>query len=145
MKGYVCLFVLLFSGVMMAQTNSADEQAVLNIENAWLQAEQQRDIPALQSIIAEGFAGSGPNGAAIDKEMIINIPEGAHPFDKTRLMDVSAKTFGTSAVVYGKMVTTNPQDPPVMRFAMFYVKRAGQWKMVAAQLVPVSAASGSNE
>lgn len=137
MKGYVCLFLLLCCGTLLAQ-NGPDQEAVLKTENAWLRAEQQGDIPALQSIIADEFVGSGPNGATIDKEMITNVPEGAHPFDKAKLTDVSASVFGPSAVVFGKIETTNPQDPPVMRFAMFYLKRAGQWKMVAAQLVPVS-------
>ena len=140
MKVYVCLFMLLFAGVLFAQSSApkSEEEAVLKTESAWLEAEQKSDVLALQSIIADEFVGSGPNGATIDKEMIVSIPEGAHPFEKSKLTDVSAKIFGMSAVVFGKLQTTNPQDPPVMRFAMFYVKRGGQWKIVAAQLVPVS-------
>jgi len=137
MKGYVCLFVLLLSGALLAQSIPNSEEAVLKTETAWLQAEQQRDIKTLQSIIAGDFVGSGPNGATIDKEMITSIPEGATPFKKTKLTNLSAKVFGFTAVVFGKLETTDPNDPPVMRFAMFYAKRDGQWQMIAAQLVPV--------
>jgi len=139
MKGYVCLFFVLVSCNLLAQSRtSSGEEAVLKTTQSWLEAEQQKDVPALQRIISDDFVGSGPGGSTIDKEMIVNMPEGAKPFNKTKLTSLSAKVFGVSAVVFGKLETTDPSDPPVMRFSMFYVKRGGDWKMVAAQLVPAA-------
>jgi len=138
MKGYVCLFALLLAcgASALAQTNS-EEAAVLKAERSWLQASQSNDVGTLKEIIADDFVGSGPGGNTITKEMITSIPEGAPPFSNTKLSDMSVKVFGSTAVVFGKIASTNPVDPPITRFAMFYQKRSGQWKMIAAQLVPI--------
>jgi len=139
MKGYVCLFALLFGLAMAAQTNSQSaEQEVLKTTNTWLQASQTKNIDTLKQIIADDFVGSGPGANTVDKEMITSIPEGATPFDKSKLTDLTAKVFGNTAVVFGKLSSTNPVDPAVTRFAMFYARRSGEWKMIAAQLVPVA-------
>jgi len=146
MKGYVCLFVLLVSSALMAQSNNvnSEEEAVLKTERAWLAASQKNDIATLKSIIADDFVGSGPGGNLLSKEMITGVPEGAPPFDKSTLTEMSAKVFGNTAVVFGKLASTNPADPTTTRFAMFYAKRGGEWQMVAAQLVPVPASNDTN-
>lgn len=145
MKGYVCLLMLFLATTLVAQSKAAgsQEEAVIKTTDAWLHAEQQRDIPSLQQIIGDDFVGNGPGGAMIDKDEVLSIPENAHPFDKAKIVGASAKVFGPSAVEFGRIETTDSADPPAMRFAMFYVKRAGEWRMVAAQLVPIPAEKGT--
>ena len=46
------------------------------------------------------------------------------------------KAFGKTVVVFGKLVDSGNKTHQI-RFSMVYVKRADQWKMVAAQLVPI--------
>lgn len=138
MKGYVCLVVLLLAGVSIAQTTqTSEEQAVLKVQQTWLVASQAKDSATLHKILADSFVGCPPGGGLVDKEMVANVPEGDTPFDHQKLTDLSVKVFGTSAVVFGKLVSTKPEDKSInTRFAMFYVKRAGEWQLAAAQLVP---------
>jgi hypothetical protein len=55
-------------------------------------------------------------------------------FTNAHFVSLSAKIIGNTAVVFGNMITTG--DPTALRCAMVYAKRAGTWKMIAAQLVP---------
>lgn len=137
MKGYVCLFLLLTGTTVFAQSNgSPAEAAVLSVQRQWLEASQKGDGEALRQIIDDRFVGSTPDNQIINKQSLFP-PKGSEPtFTNTHFANLNAKVIGDTAVVFGNMVIAG--DPAVLRFAMVYAKRAGTWKMIAAQLVPVS-------
>lgn len=141
MKGYVCLFVLLVSSALLAQSNGwPEEAAVLGVQQQWLQASQKGNTETLLQIIDDSFVGSTPNNKIINKQSLFP-PKGNDPvFTNTHFVNLSATVIGDTAVVFGGMITTG--DPTSLRCAMVYAKRAGAWKMIAAQLVPVSEAKG---
>ncbi len=138
MKGYVCLSLLFVSGFAFAQSAAtSDENAVLQVQQRWLEASQKGNDTVLQEIIDDRFVGSTPNDQVIVRSELFP-PSGSPPvFTNTRFADLSANVIGNTAVVFGKMVTTGT-NPQTLRCAMFYIKRGGDWKMIAAQLVPVS-------
>jgi len=137
MKGYVCLFVLLVAIAGLAQSNGlSDEAAVLSVQQQWLEASQKGNGEALRQIIDDGFVGSTPNNQIINKQNLLP-PNGNEPiFAKTHFVGLNAKVNGDTAVVFGGMITAG--DRTSLRCAMVYAKRAGAWKMIAAQLVPVA-------
>ena len=137
MKGYVCLFLLLVSTALFAQSNATPEEAaVLRVQQQWLEASQKGNGEALSQIIDDSFAGSSPDNHIINKQSLFP-PSGSEPmFTNTHFASLNARVIGNTAVVFGSMITTG--DPTVLRCAMVYTKRAGAWKMIAAQLVPVS-------
>lgn len=137
MKGYVCLFFLLIGTALFAQSNAIPEEtAVLRIQQQWLEASQKGNSEALRQIIDDSFVGSTPDNHIIDRQSLFP-PSGREPmFANTRFASLRAKVIGNTAVVFGNMITTG--QPTVLRCAMVYAKRAGTWKMIAAQLVPVS-------
>ena len=137
MKGYVCLFVLLVAAAAFAQSNaSPDETAVLSVQRQWLEASQKGDVETLRQIIDDSFVGNTPNNHIISKQTLFP-PSGSGPmFANTRFVNLTARVMGDTAVVFGGMITTD--DPTGMRCAMVYTKRAGTWKMIAAQFVPVT-------
>jgi hypothetical protein len=137
MKGYVCLFLLLVATAAFAQSNdSPDEAAVLSAQRQWLEASQKGNTEVLRQIIDDSFVGSTPNNQIIDKQSLFP-PSGNKPmFSNTHFEGLNAKVMGDTAVVFGSMITSG--DPTSLRCAMFYAKRSGTWKMIAAQLVPVS-------
>lgn len=139
MKGYVCLFLLLVATTVFAQSDaSPDEAAVLGVQQQWLDASQKGNRDALRQIIDDSFVGSTPTNQIINKQSLFP-PKGSEPmFADTHFVDLKAKVIGDTAVVFGGMVTTG--DPTSLRCAMVYGKRAGAWKMIAAQLVPVAGA-----
>lgn len=136
MKGYVCLFLLLV-GTAFAQSNgSPDEAAVLGIQRQWLEASQKGNGEALRQIIDDSFVGSTPDNHIINKQSLFP-PSGSEAmFSNTHFVGLKARVIGDTAVVFGGMVT--PGEPTSLRCAMVYTKRSGTWKMIAAQLVPVS-------
>ncbi len=144
MKGYVCLFFLLIGVTAFAQSNgSPDEVAVLSIQRQWLEASQKGNGEALRQIIDDNFVGSTPDNHIINKESLFP-PSGSGPmFANSRFVDLSAKVIGNTAVVFGSVITTG--NPTALRCAMVYARRAGTWKMIAAQLVPTSETKDAGE
>lgn len=139
MKGYFCLFLLLVGAALFAQPQATpEESAVLRVQRGWLEASQKGNGEALCQIIDDSFVGSTPDNTIINKRSLFP-PGGSEPmFANTHFLNLSAKVIGDTAVVFGEMVTAGDQS--ALRCAMVYRKRAGTWKMIAAQLVPVSEA-----
>jgi hypothetical protein len=139
MKGYVCLFLLLVGTAVLAQSNAAPEEtAVLQVQQQWLEASQKGDGAALRQMIDDSFVGSTPDNHIINKQSLFP-PSGSEPmFSNTHFVSLNARVIGNTAVVFGNMITNG--QPTGLRCAMVYTKRAGAWKMIAAQLVPVSEA-----
>jgi ketosteroid isomerase-like protein len=137
MKGYVCLFLLLVGTMLFGQEKATpEESAVLQLQRQWLEASQKGNGEALHQIIDDSFVGSTPDNHIVNKQSLFP-PSGSEPmFTHTHFVSLNASVIGDTAVVFGSMVTTG--DPKALRCAMVYRKRAGTWKMIAAQLVPVS-------
>lgn len=137
MKGYVCLFLLSVATAVFAQSNgSPDEAAVLSVQRQWLEASQKGNGEALGQIIDDSFVGNTPDNHIINKQSLLPSTGSGPLFANTRFVSLTAKVVGDTAVVFGGMITTG--DPTSFRCAMVYAKRAGTWKMIAAQLVPVT-------
>jgi hypothetical protein len=137
MKGYVCLFLLLVGTALFAQSNATPEEAaVLRVQQQWLEASQKGNGEALRQIIDDSFVGNTPDNHIINKQSLFP-PSGSEPtFTNTHFVSLNATVIGNTAVVFGSMITTG--DPTSLRCVMVYRKQAGTWKMIAAQLVPVS-------
>ena len=137
MKGYVCLFLLLISTSLFAQSNATPEEtAVLRIQQQWLEASQKGNGEALSQIIDDSFVGSTPDNHIINRQSLFPPSGSERMFTNSHFASLSAKVIGNTAVVFGSMITAG--DPTALRCAMVYAKKAGTWKMIAAQLVPVS-------
>ena len=144
MKAYVCLTVLLVGTTLFAQPNATpEESAVLQLQQQWLDASQKGNGEALRQIIDDSFVGSTPDNHVIHKQSLLP-PRGSNPmFANTHFVSLNAKVIDNTAVVFGNLIANG--DPTVLRCAMVYAKRAGAWKMIAAQLVPVSETKNARE
>jgi hypothetical protein len=122
---------------LFAQSNASPEQtAVLAVQRQWLEASQKGNGEVLRQIIDDSFVGSTPDNHIINKQSLLP-PTGSKPtFDNTHFTGLHATVIGNMAVVFGQMIT--PGEPTSLRCATVYRKEAGRWKMIAAQLVPVS-------
>ena len=139
------LGVLVIVGVCcaaLAQTSAPTkgdvEEEVARVQKLWLEPEQHGDAAALDRILGDDFVGSGPGGNLLQKSDLVVAAPGSQPkgFLNQNLADTTVKAFGKTVVVFGKLVDPSDKTHQV-RFSMVYTKRADQWKMVAAQLVPV--------
>lgn len=144
MKVYVGVILLFVGATLFAQPQTTpEESAVLQLQQQWLDASQKGNSEVLGQIIDDSFVGSTPNNQIINKQTLIP-PRGNQPmFTNTHFVNLNAKIIGDTAVIFGSMITTG--DPTALRCTMVYAKRSGSWKMIAAQLVPVSEAKDGRE
>jgi hypothetical protein len=66
--GGVLLLAVLLMGAQAAQTAADKSQSVINLENAWNQAEARHDGGALKLLLAETFVYTDYDGSLMDRD-----------------------------------------------------------------------------
>lgn len=123
-----------------AELKDSSEQAVLQVIQTWLEADEHQDRSTLNKIIGDDFVGTAPRGRVVNKRDII--PEegttGGHGLS-IRAQDIKVRILGDTAIAIGRGLpkTQGPEARPELRFTVVFVKRADHWQMVAAHLSPV--------
>ena len=112
------------------------EQAVLQLTNEWLAAEERHDRAALQRIIADDFQGTAPRGNTVFKEDVIPIEGSQSGGLALTTSDVKARIFGDTAIVTARGVQ-KAGEKRELRFTVVFAKRDGRWQMVAGHLSAV--------
>ena len=147
----VFLLLAIAATIVFTQTNSAPkaaeqnaEQAVLQITNDWLAAEERHDRAALQRIIADDFQGTAPFGNTVFKEDVL--PEEGQQSDGLALTtsDVKGRVFGDTAVVTAHGIP-KVGEKREMRFTVVFLKRDNRWQMVAGHLSAVPKREGGGQ
>jgi len=107
---------------------------VLQLVQAWLNAESEGDSAALDKLIADDFLGTGPGGNILNKTDIVPPGGGERPkMPKSRLKESTVRVFGNTAVVMGSVAyKTLPQ--PGFRFTLVFLNRGQRWQIIAAHL-----------
>ena len=129
-----------------ARQVSKAEQEVRNLERAWLDAYEKRDVEAMASIVADDFAITFPDGATQSKAQLIEGLKRPHnpatPSPKFYTEDVQARTYGDIVILTGRVVTEYQRDGETIReqsrYTDTYVKRRGRWQVVASHLSNVA-------
>jgi len=116
--------------------DSADaRQTILRLEEAWKVAQRNTDTSAFARLLAPDFTFIGTSGSLRDRAGYAGsrtgswIPQGA-TFTVT---DLRVRIYGATAVVTGREHTTGPRFTGSTRFTHVWVRRRGDWQMVAAQ------------
>jgi ketosteroid isomerase-like protein len=136
------LFVSLLLAVpprLAAQTKPPDaEQArLLGLENAWARAIKQKDISALQMMLAPELVYIDYDGVLMNKaEYLFSVQSLTLRPQRVVNESVSARLFGKSAVVTGVYRENGKKDgkPYVLRerFTDTWVRRGESWMCVAS-------------
>ena len=139
-----CLILLtLFvgGGHVLAQDDAS--QSVQKLERAWLDAYEQLDAKAMDTIVADDFTITFPNGAMQTKPQIIASLKSPRPADgrsmKFRTEEVQPRAYGDVVILVGIVVTEYKRDGKTVsesrqRYTDTYVKRNGRWQVVASHL-----------
>ena len=116
--------------------DSADaRQTILRLEDEWKVAQRNTDTSAFARLLAPDFTFIGTSGSLRDRAGYAGsragswIPQGT-TFTVT---DLQVRIYGSTAVVTGRENTTGPRFTGSTRFTHVWVRRPGEWKMVAAQ------------
>ena len=141
-KTWLTVLILIAScGYATAQDSAV--QSVQKLERAWLDAYEQRDVKAMDEIVADDFVITFPDGSMQTKSQIINslrmAGKSARPSPKFHTEEVQARAYGETVILRGRVVTEYQRDGQTMskeqqRYTDTYVKREGRWQVVASHL-----------
>ena len=121
---------------------NSDEDIVRNLSNAWNNAYVERDIMALEKILADDWVCIDGSGDLIGKLDLLERVRLSPGFLKDALFDeISVKMLDGAAVVSGTLSgILNDEDGSfelVQRFMRIFAKRGGAWQAVATQVTVV--------
>jgi uncharacterized protein (TIGR02246 family) len=129
-----------------AQQTAADgapaEQAVRQLERAWLDAYEKFDAEAMDRIVSEDFVITHPNGKMQTKEQLMKMIRGPKPpsAGPMRLFteDVQPRVYGDTVILRGRVITEMQKDGQPhrdeSRYTDVYVQTNGRWRVVASHL-----------
>ena len=131
---------LLTLALAEANVNSAEqtpraENEVVGLVRDWLSAETRNDRGTLDRIVADDFLGTAFGGNIVTKPDILP-PDGSaeRGWPKSVLRESTARIFGTTGVVMGRVAVEDPELPGEFRFTIVCIKGQRGWQMVAAHL-----------
>jgi ketosteroid isomerase-like protein len=136
-----CLLVLAVSILVVGQEKrrlSDDEGRILALETAWNHAEQNKDVAALEQLLASTLAYIDYDGSLRTKAQFLADAksDSLHPEQITN-DEMTAHVYGDAAVVTGiyreKGISKGKPYSRRGRFTDTWVKENGTWQCVASQ------------
>jgi len=145
MKAIRVIFVVIFAaccavGQTMnqeANRNTGVEQELRSLENQWQEALTRRDVAMLDRLMSDDYVLTTVGGEVVNKARVLAEVKSAHATADVRNTEVAVRVYGDVAIVTGLVLISgkfNDKDVSTRsRYIKVYVKRQGQWRVVAAQ------------
>jgi len=142
----MALLLALAGGTLDAQRKlpvSADESKIMALESAWNLSEEQKDVNALDQMLAATFVYTEFDGSFSDKTQFLKgIKSSAISSDQIINQDVAVSLYGDSAVVTGIFKERGIESGKTFsrhgRFTDTWVRQNGIWLCVASQATLIS-------
>jgi hypothetical protein len=128
MKRTLWVVWLLFSVALFAQAAPQNplEQAVLKLEQEWVEALIKADTAKLETLYADTLVYTHSSGSVDDKaKYLANLKAGGTKYLSINRDDIKVNLYGDTAVVTDSTVDA--------RMLHVYAKVKGRWQMVAHQ------------
>jgi hypothetical protein len=115
-----------------------EERRVLAVEDEYVAAEVSRDEEALRRLVDDRFVQNSPNGTTSGKEALIQAVLRMRMAGQT-VRERSVLIEGDLALIFGtadmRFADPGKEDRiSSLRYTATYVKRNGQWRMLALQM-----------
>lgn len=130
-----------------ALTATPDPQAeaeLRQLERAWLDAYDNNDAAAMESILADGFVITYGDGKMLDKKQVIaGLKPGApkNPDAQQYTEDSTVRIYGDTAVITGRYIYKqrkgDKETVSQSRYTDTYIKLKGRWQVVASHLAMI--------
>ena len=132
--------VVLFALNTYAQSRS--EREVLAANAAFDRAIVSRDAGAYSRLLADDFIFTSADGKVSNKQKEVDrVRSGGLTFTTGKSDDVRVKVYGNTAVVTGRFTAGGKNEGRdftfVERYTAVFVKRNGNWQMVAEQATEI--------
>ena len=133
----LCVGFLMFSHLAYAAPTPAgqtkDGSALVQNEQTWAKALEQRDSGALSCLLAAEFEDAGPDGTLQDRDTTLAKAAKHQPVHH-ELTEIHAQVHGDFGYIRGLATAVDAQGKVLVkvRFTDIYVYRDGRWQAVAA-------------
>jgi hypothetical protein len=145
MKITVIVVLLAIGVVALAQTQKkrlvqgtdATAEAVLGIENMWVDALVKSDTASLNSIFADTYVDTDEHSQRSDKQGVLSVlKSGELKMESIKLSDMKVQVYGDAAVVIGSATQfgnfKGQALAPKIIFTDTLIKLNGNWVAVAS-------------
>jgi ketosteroid isomerase-like protein len=121
----------------------SDQQVLIQLEQDWDAAFHRKDVPFIESILADEFVATYGDGSRGDKAKELTLAvEFNQQIDSSILDEFVVKIYGDTAVVRFTQHLVGPSQgrrlEVTYRYIDVFVWRAGKWQCVASQSTKVS-------
>lgn len=129
---------------LSAPAGDEPESELLKLESQIAQAVVRRDVAFVQRVWGDDFFYTGVRGETkTKKDIVAELESGELRFERLQFDDQRVRMYGETAVVTGR-ATTKGRGPQgeisgQFRYTRVYVRRSGQWQLVAFQGTPIAA------
>jgi hypothetical protein len=139
----VTLLTLGMSCLAVAQEkdmkSSKAEDEIMKLEDQWTKTRAMKDPTTTKSLLAEDFLGSNPDGMALTKQQFIDsVVAGNFAAGNPEYAERKVRIYGETAVSTGLVTGAGQSGTDKIRFMRVFVKRNGQWQIVATQATRVA-------
>ena len=119
-----------------ATADGADEAALLQIQQDWMDAVSNKDRAALDNILADDYVGNGEQGVRNKRQVLNEAMSNALKIESAEHSNLQPMVFGDTAVVNGMTTlkgTEGRQDiSGQYRWTDIFERRDGRWQCVAS-------------
>ena len=111
-------------------------EGIRKLDEEWIQAQIHADAATLDRIYSEEFVGIGPSGTVRTKRQVLaDFTSHDLKFQSITTDDVRIRVYGNTVVETGQSTMVGQDKGKVVprdnRFTRGWVKRRGQWRLVA--------------
>jgi ketosteroid isomerase-like protein len=132
----VLLAAAIAVGAGGAEAASAPRDALIRVEQSWVEALERRDAAAVGAILSDDFVDTSYRGERRNRRQALEGLASTSRADTTQLLsDLDVRLYGSVGIVTGVNTVTgrNPDFTVRVRFTDVFVRRSGVWKAVSAQ------------
>jgi ketosteroid isomerase-like protein len=138
LAAYGCVVATAAQNVITAQASSqaADRAELSRLEDVWNQAHLRGDAESLDRIWSDDLEVAVPQMPVLRKaELLAFVRSGRMKFLRYETSDLHIRTYGTSAVVTGRLERKRSigghEVDDDWRFTKVYVRGSGGWRVVS--------------
>ena len=122
----------------VAKSANAAEKAVIDAEKQRFDAQVNKDYAVLDRVLADDMIYTHSHGGSDTKQSFVqSIRDGKSKYDGIDVEEQKVRVYGNSAVVNGVILIKSEPANTRLRYTDVYIKKNGQWQMVAWQSLKV--------
>ena len=110
------------------------EDAVVRVEQEWLQAFHDRDRDTLNKLMPQDFMAITPIGEVLGKSKLVPPDHPVQALPKYKLVAPVTHIYGDVAVLMGRLVDDNGGQ---LSTTSVFKRKGDTWIIIAAQLTPL--------